>query len=190
MRKASSGYVPVPRNPCMTCGVNAILRDGLCNVCRRPRIIQPPRSCRNCGKQFAVNNLRRNHCSTECRKQFEARNEATGHRRRARKYGVPYDSSVTLATALERLGYVCGICKELLIGSRRSSDPEQSVLEHIIPMAAGGGHVWPNVQVAHRRCNDEKYRLVDVALIAAFRRIRTHTDERTSGFTPPTGSKL
>jgi 5-methylcytosine-specific restriction endonuclease McrA len=34
--------------------------------------------------------------------------------------------------------------------------PTSPTIDHIIPMAKGGGHIWDNVQVAHAICNSTK----------------------------------
>lgn len=82
------------------------------------------------------------------------------HRRRARKFGVPYEYGITLAKLIKRDGLRCAICGGLCnlndhgwseyIGATYPS------IDHIIPMSKGGGHTWDNVQVAHMICNSLK----------------------------------
>jgi 5-methylcytosine-specific restriction endonuclease McrA len=35
----------------------------------------------------------------------------------------------------------------------RPLDPE---IDHLVPVSAGGAHVWVNVALSHRRCNYER----------------------------------
>jgi 5-methylcytosine-specific restriction endonuclease McrA len=69
------------------------------------------------------------------------------NKRRARIQKLPYED-VDLAVVFERDGGICGICEEPV--------NENWHLDHIIPLAAGGSHVYENVQVAHPRCNLRK----------------------------------
>ena len=41
------------------------------------------------------------------------------------------------------------------------SGPLSPSIDHIIPMAKKGGHVWNNVQIAHIICNSEKGDKID-----------------------------
>lgn len=79
------------------------------------------------------------------------------HKRRAIKYGCEYDSSVTLKKLIKRDGLRCVICGEMCnpnaTGWSEHFGPTSPTIDHIIPMAKGGGHVWNNVQVAHAICN-------------------------------------
>lgn len=148
---------------CQDCHI--VIENGIrCAMCRRPRIIPKCAICAECKLSFVVG-TRRRFCSEKCYKRYDSRIWTSKHRRRARHYGVDYDSSVTLQKALEHFGRICYLCDELIMGRADSRDPEQAVLEHIIPMAAGGTHTWNNVNVAHRRCNDIKARTYDRKLI-------------------------
>lgn len=152
-----------PLKRCHSCHI--VIEFGIrCAMCRRPRIMPKYATCAECKLSFVVG-TRRRFCSEKCYKRYDNRIWTSKHRRRARHYGVNYDSSVTLQKALEHFGRICYLCNEFIMGRADSSDPEQAVLEHIIPMAAGGTHTWDNVNVAHRRCNDIKARTSDMALI-------------------------
>jgi hypothetical protein len=74
------------------------------------------------------------------------------HRARARRYGVEAEYINKLAV-FERDNWTCGICNEAV--DREAPWPAASSpsLDHIVPMAVGGGHVYENVQCAHLRCN-------------------------------------
>lgn len=57
----------------------------------------------------------------------------------------------------ERDKWTCRLCgvktPKKLRGTNEATAPE---LDHIIPLALGGGHVWHNVQCSCRKCNGEK----------------------------------
>lgn len=70
------------------------------------------------------------------------------NRRRARKLAlpiIPYD-----AAAIRNAATHCGICKRLFVAG------EKRVIDHILPLARGGGDTPDNVQAAHRICNESK----------------------------------
>lgn len=77
------------------------------------------------------------------------------NRRRARHYGVPYEP-VDRTAVFERDGWMCGICG-LAVDRALSFPDRMSVsLDHVVPMARGGGHLEANTQCAHWICNVEK----------------------------------
>lgn len=108
-------------------------------------------------------------CSRECLNKYERKSQrkynATHgkHKLRAIKYGVEFDKTVNLNDMLIRYGTKCAICGcecnlkdyKVVNGVRICGDDYPSI-DHIIPMSKGGGHVWNNVQVAHRSCNTKK----------------------------------
>ena len=44
---------------------------------------------------------------------------------------------------------ICGICGSGL-------DKRKAEIDHIVPLSKSGGHVWGNLQLAHRTCNRRK----------------------------------
>ena len=160
---------------CSSCGDWTWRGTSLCQSCRQKNKlatkIRVPviRHCRLCEKPFEVG-ARRQFCSDDCRVRFDKRSWPSSHRRRARKYGVPYDSSVTLAKAIERFGRGCAWCGELILSVGNTTDPDGACLDHIVPMALrelSPGHVWSNVQVLHNRCNSRKLSEVDMPALVA-----------------------
>lgn len=67
------------------------------------------------------------------------------NKRRARLLKLPTEK-IDVAVVYERDAGVCGICGSVV-------QPDDWHLDHIIPLAAGGPHIYENVQVAHPRCN-------------------------------------
>ena len=137
-------------------------RSGICEICGKPYTVRE--YVESCGIKYA-----RDYgvCSLECKKEKARRitrilhkGRRDSHRHRARKLGLAYDPSVTLKKLVERDGLRCAICGEMCDWNDHSwskySGPMYPSIDHIIPMAKGGPHVWENVQVAHIICNSEK----------------------------------
>lgn len=108
-------------------------------------------------------------CSKECQKKHERKiskkyNYSHGkHKLRALKYGVEYDASVNLDDLIAKDGLRCALCGKMCnisdykkANGHRIYGNKYPSIDHIIPMSKGGGHVWNNVQVAHRGCNSRK----------------------------------
>ena len=116
-----------------------------------------PRKCKSCGTIFApvYGDKRQEFCSKLCVKGL-FRKTVGNNRRRARHHGVEYES-IPVKQVFERDGWRCQICgrktPKRLRGTIKPNAPE---LDHRIPMAMGGGHVWGNVQCACRECNQRK----------------------------------
>lgn len=79
-------------------------------------------------------------------------------RQRARRYGA-YWEPLDYQAILARDGFVCHICGD-------DVPPESVEMDHVIPLAAGGTHTYPNVRVSHARCNRLKLKS-DILLVAA-----------------------
>jgi len=77
------------------------------------------------------------------------------HRARARRFGVEYEP-VRLTQVYERDRWVCQLCRRRVDPHLKSPHPLSKTIDHIVPMSQGGGHVYANVQLAHRDCNTRK----------------------------------
>ena len=137
-------------------------RSGICEICGKPYTVRE--YVESCGIKYARDN---GVCSSECKKEKAKRiarishkDRRDSHRHRARKYGLAFDSSITLKKLVERDGLKCAICGEMCDWNDHSwskySGPMYPSIDHIVPMAKGGPHTWENVQVAHIICNSEK----------------------------------
>lgn len=86
-----------------------------------------------------------------CMRRVQRRNEKT--LRRARKRGVAWER-ISVLRVLARDKWQCQLCgcatPARLRGQMVDNAPE---LDHIVPLSAGGGHTWANVQCACRKCN-------------------------------------
>jgi 5-methylcytosine-specific restriction endonuclease McrA len=74
---------------------------------------------------------------------------------RAQAYGVDYEP-VNRLKVFERDGWRCGICGIPVDKTLRDRNPMMASLDHIMPMALGGGHTYINTQCSHLRCNIKK----------------------------------
>lgn len=129
-------------------------------------------TCAVCGKEYtprqymADANIKQysniGYCSVKCRRKAARKRRISNKsiRHRTKHYGCEYDPSVTLEKLIGRYGLRCGICGELCDPSDRGwteyFGPASPTIDHIYPLAKGGGHTWDNVQVAHAMCNSVK----------------------------------
>jgi len=137
------------------------------------------RVCGHCGKQFSRRKYhksdRREYCRIQCywdangmdgSKAAKARSYGLclgSVRKRCRRFGVTYDSSVTIEKVAERDGYVCQLCGKdcnkawLVAKGKRTPHPRNRTVDHIIPLSERlYGHEWRNVQCACYSCNVRK----------------------------------
>lgn len=137
-------------------------KTGICEVCGKPYTVRE--YVESCGMKYARDS---GVCSAECKKVKKRRltreahrGRQDSHRQRAIKFGCTYDGTVTLKKLIKRDGLRCAICGEMCDPNDRSWNKNMGAMsptiDHIIPMAKGGGHIWDNVQVAHAICNSYK----------------------------------
>ena len=69
-------------------------------------------------------------------------------RRKHQQRSLPHEA-VNPQVVFERDGGICRICKKAVVQSDISMD-------HIVPMSLGGGYLYTNLQLAHRRCNSKR----------------------------------
>ena len=133
--------------------------------------------CKVCGKEYTPRQYMASegltlfsnvgYCSHACKRKAtnKARKMSPSGRTgsyyvRARKYGVEYIPGITLKKVVARDGLRCAICGGMCDWNDHTwsscSGPLYPSVDHIIPMAKGGPHIWENVQVAHVMCNSEK----------------------------------
>lgn len=117
-----------------------------------------PHKCLCCGSAFMSDAHNAKYCSRRCREKNTTR--ASDYRSRCRKFGVEYDSNITLDTVFNFEHGVCYIC-----GSRCDFDdvlPSGAVgytyptIDHVVPLCKGGGHTSDNVKLACWLCNSIK----------------------------------
>lgn len=135
-------------------------------------------------------------CSEECRqesKRTKARIQrpkgSRKHTTRAKKRGLPRQYSITLYKVAERDEWVCRLCNQIVDGKVDSWHPMAGCIDHIVPINLKAntqhGHVWNNVQLAHRKCNELKgCSLASPSLLDCINP-RLHTQENCIDQTPP-----
>lgn len=115
--------------------------------------------CQDCGVSVMSlrSRLRCDRCAKRHTKKQDKKRLGKCGIDRARKRGLPRDYSVTSIRVFMRDGWRCQLCgvstPRRLRGKQSPQSPE---VDHIIPIAMGGGHVWSNVQTACRACNAAK----------------------------------
>jgi len=85
--------------------------------------------------------------------------ESHGHIRRARQANVPFTKGITRGALRKRDGdecTYCGIAMNFKRASGRVFSGADATIEHRVPLARGGEHVWENVVLACRECNLSK----------------------------------
>lgn len=134
--------------PCNTCGQDVVLRG----VGRSAKSRLERRECRKClAKRWRKETPKGRACAGKCE-----------HRKRCRKHGVRYDSSVKPAKVFERDNYVCHVCKRKTLKSFRWNDGKPDhrspTIDHYpYPLSAGVcGHEWHNVRCCCWGCNTKK----------------------------------
>ena len=113
--------------------------------------IEHEKVCRVCGQEFLADSKSAVYCSRECaRKGDNARRD-----KRIRRNGKA-DLSINLTRLYMRDGGVCALCGKHIDFDCDPQSNEYPSIDHIIPIARGGLHVWDNVQLACRGCNTAK----------------------------------
>lgn len=152
------------------------IRRGKCSECSRPYRVEngsiycsdkcrasaygwkpAGRACHVCGVSFTQERRWQRACSVDCEEEVQRRmRRVAKSRRRARIRSLEHESIDPVAV-FTRDGWKCQLCgvstPKRLRGTYEDRAPE---LDHVVPLAAGGGHTWGNVQCACRKCNGEK----------------------------------
>lgn len=105
--------------------------------------------CGECGEAFTRKGEASPYCSTACSRKERRR------RRRARKTDA-FVERVYRNRIMERDGWRCQLCGKAVNRKAKIPHPKAPVIDHIIPLAAGGTHEPANAQCAHFLCNSLK----------------------------------
>lgn len=84
------------------------------------------------------------------------KNRASVHKHRALKYQTQVEP-INDKRIFIRDGWICQICRQKVDKKLKYPNPKSASLDHIIPLSKGGTHTHNNVQLAHLKCNMEKY---------------------------------
>lgn len=107
--------------------------------------------CAVCGQKF-VPIGRASVCSAECSR---LRKRSADNYRRSVMAGAEAERFSDLEI-FERDKWRCGLCGGRVSKAFRYPDIGAATIDHILPIARGGGHTWSNVQLAHFGCNTKK----------------------------------
>lgn len=179
--RVRQGYIGPITRACDQCG-NEFARSGtvgrFCSViCRNSwrndhEIAEYEKICPECGEKFMAKRERSITCSRLCAQKRASRSCAKAnrikwadyiplpknHRARAKRFGVPFDRSITREDVLDRDNWLCQLGCDFPVIRKdvEYPDPGYGSIDHIVAMFKGGGHVWDNVQAAHLGCNIRK----------------------------------
>ncbi len=158
---------PKPSKPCPICGVTTLAIRRTCGrpECRkaatpkgaaRRQMVLFALTCPRCRTPFQTKHQTTTHCR-RCVRAMNPNRDHGKHEKRARLKGLPYVYGITPARVFDRDAWRCQLCgrktPRALRGKHLPTSPE---LDHIVPLAAGGGHTWDNVQCACHECNAKK----------------------------------
>lgn len=94
------------------------------------------------------------------------------HERRARMFNNGYEDINIEYFWKVQMGY-CQLCFSRIDRSLHHTDMMSWTLDHIIPLSKGGGHLYENIQLAHRICNQKKgSKIIERGYYAKFSRGR------------------
>lgn len=113
------------------------------------------RNCKYCGRSFTplYGNRQRVYCSVECKEKAIKRTQRQRHRARLRRVRIERFQTREIFI---RDQWVCQICMKPTNRNKTVPHPQAPTIDHIIPLAGGGGHERRNVRCAHFMCNSLK----------------------------------
>jgi hypothetical protein len=108
-------------------------------------------TCHRCGASYLAQEYTdtARYCSLRCSRRMSK------HRYRARKRAA-YVEDVSPVRIFERDRWRCRLCNKRVHRHRVPPHPLAPVLDHVVPLAAGGTHEAANTQCAHFICNSVK----------------------------------
>jgi 5-methylcytosine-specific restriction endonuclease McrA len=122
-----------------------------CARCRGAEALAE-RSCMECGATFRMRAHTQRRC-TACSTKWRS---AKNYRRRVRTREAA--DLFTASEVFERDNWRCHLCGKRVRRAAVHPHPLAPTLDHLIPLADGGGHCLANVRCAHSRCNLKKGR--------------------------------
>jgi hypothetical protein len=103
-------------------------------------------------------------CSIECLPIYKTErmlesNYISAARRRALKYGVAFDETITRTSVFEKDQGICYLCemRTHLEHIKDGYQPKLSTVDHVVPISKGGSHTWENVRNCCLKCNITKH---------------------------------
>lgn len=116
--------------------------------------------CKSCDKVHNdIYKLENKQLISEQRKCYRVKNKAliaaSNKQRKARKLNNQYEKINPEFFWNTQLGF-CQLCFKKINRGIKFPDLYSGVLDHIIPLSKGGGHLYSNMQLAHNICNMKK----------------------------------
>lgn len=153
--QAASPPLPPVRKPryCALCSTPIASPAQVCDEHKGLR----RRTCIDCGLDFfgKQDRTKCDGCHSTPVVDRGPRHVGGNYRRRARAYGVEYEP-IRALDIHERDRWRCGLCGDRIDRKLKVPHPMSATLDHIVPLARGGGHTRANVQSAHFICNCRK----------------------------------
>jgi 5-methylcytosine-specific restriction endonuclease McrA len=143
-----------PRKRCGSCTAQ-VARDKAREYYAKKKRKEPAvriAECEWCAGEYPQTNHQQKYCTPRCGKTARG---ARSDRVRAAYHGVEYQP-INRHRIYTRDDWTCGICGDRIDPGAKWPDLMCASLDHIVPMAEGGGHVLSNVQAAHFLCNSYK----------------------------------
>lgn len=161
---------------CSVCGKHNSFTGQMCRPCRLAAAAWrncAPRSCRHCGKQFAITSCQKAkgvYCTRACglasakERMAKFRNPNKSERLRERRRRASLKRSGTSwrpvtgrwRAICERDGWRCWLCGEAIDASLQPPARMAGTVDHVVPLANGGSDDDDNVRAAHLTCNSRR----------------------------------
>lgn len=138
-----------------------LLGERTCGFCQGPVPLELRNDARNCSVRcqqaswYLQNDDRLRKAARVWARQNPDSRLEMNERRRARKLALQSEP-VDIAAVWDRDEGKCWICSSVVPRDAKYPHPLSRSLDHVIPLAKGGGHTFSNVALAHLRCNISK----------------------------------
>lgn len=124
---------------------------------RRPRErVGSADECAACNRIYTVERGTQRYCSKVCSSQALGEQKYLRRLRRDERLAVAPFEVFRRVDVFERDDWRCGICRTVVVREAKVPHPLAPTIDHIFPIARGGGHTLANVQCAHFTCNTRK----------------------------------
>lgn len=74
--------------------------------------------------------------------------------------GAHFDPTITRRAVLDRDGWVCWVCDDVIpdiLWENSLFQSQYGTIDHVRMVSEGGDHSWDNVRAAHLYCNSKRY---------------------------------
>lgn len=135
------------------------------------KLIAPPNAkspgyvtCVECKKTIWVEqHSQKKYCSERCGKKAYRKTEAYKEVRREAKRNRDHikrsrgiGDKITIPELLKKFKQRCVSCRTVCVKPEGYNWDNEATIDHVLPIAKGGLHIWSNVQLLCRRCNVAK----------------------------------